>query len=272
MIGDSQRSKSGMTIKDLVNTKSKNTTGRKQDDVGSQLLVACVHRETGKLYWRCTGTGCGHFRAGNSQLSQILSHAMQCTHLSPDLKNLASARSTKNALGAKVTPQEFRMEPQADDNLPSSKKARLLLSTLKDVALAKGTVKFEDDINHKIVMLFCVSGLPLRVLDTPQWRQLISTATKFKYKPTSSTMVSRTFIPAEAALVRSHQIAFLQALVNLTITFDGGSTRKPSSVYTIHISTADRECFFMEGHDATDEKHTAVYIESLITLVCTNPD
>ena len=116
-------------------------------------------------------------------------------------------------------------------------------------------------------MLFCVSGLPLRILDTPQWKRLMETATKFKYKPTSSTMVSGTFIPAEAALVRSHQVAFLQLLVNLTITFDGGSTRKPSSVYTIHISTADRECFFMEGHDATDEKHTAAYIENLITSV-----
>ena len=126
-------------------------------------------------------------------------------------------------------------------------------------------------MNHKIVMLFCISGLPLRVLDTPQWKRLMETVTKFKYELTSSTMVSGTFIPAEVALVRSHQVAFLQMLVNLTITFDGGSTRKLSSVYTIHISTADRECFFMEGHDATDEKHTAAYIESLITSVRVDP-
>jgi len=267
-MGLTQNSKSGISFKDLVDAvKTKNATGRKQSDDISRLTIACVHRGSGKLYWRCRGSGCRHFRAGNCQLSRALSHAMQCTHLSPSLKSFASTRSTQNALGAKVTPKELQIESQEDDDSPSCKKTKLLRSTLKDTAIAKGTVKFDDDINHKIVMLFCVSGLPLRVLDTPQWKRLMETATKFKYKPTSSTMVSGTFIPAEAALVRSYQVTFLQTLVNLTVTFDGGSTRKPSSVYTIHISTADRECFFVEAYDATDEKHTASYIENLITSV-----
>jgi len=197
---------------------------------------------------------------------------MECTHLSSSLKNLASERSIDNALGAKVAPKELQTtESQGDNAGPSYKKAKLLQSTLKDAMVAKGSVKFEDEINYKILMLFCVSGLSLRILDTPQWKQLMETATKFKYKPTSSTMVSGTFTPAEAALIRSHQVVFLQTLVNLTVTFDGGSTRKPSSVYTIHISTADRECFFVEAHDATDEKHTATYIENLITSVRTKP-
>jgi hypothetical protein len=194
---------------------------------------------------------------------------MGCTHLSSSLKNLASERSIHNALGARVAPKELPTESQEDRNGPSYKKAKFLQSTLKDAVVANGLAKLDDAINLKIVMLFCVSGLPLRVLDTPQWKQLMETATKSKYKPTSSTMVSGTFIPAEAALVRRHQVEFLQMLVNLTVTFDGGSTRKPSSVYTIHISTADRECFFIEAHDATDEKHTAAYIENLITSVCT---
>ena len=195
---------------------------------------------------------------------------MVCVHLSPDLKQLASKQSTRGALGAKVAPKELEIESSEDEHTPSHKKPKLLRSTLKDTAIANGTIKFDDSINHKIVMLFCVSGIPLRVLDTPHWKELIETATKFRYKPTSSTTVSQTFIPAEAALVRKYQMAFLQTLSNLTVTFDGGSTRKPSSVYTIHITTADRECFFMEGHDATDEKHTAAYIEGLITLVRRN--
>lgn len=268
MIGNSHWTKTGVSFEDLVETgKAERTSGRKQNDIVSQLSVACTHQKTGKPYWRCLGPGCKHFRTGNHQLPRIISHAMECKYLSPDLKSLASEKSIQNALGTKVALKELQTTPPDEDGGPTCKKAKLLQSSLKDVLLPRGTIKFNDEINHRIVMLFCISGLPPRVLDTPQWEQLMETASRFKYNPTSSTMVSRTFIPAEAALVRSHQVAFLRTLANLTITFDGGSTRKPSSVYTIHISTADRECFFVEAHDATDEKHTAVYIENLITSV-----
>jgi hypothetical protein len=92
-------------------------------------------------------------------------------------------------------------------------------------------------------------------------------ATKSKYNPLSLTIFTEKLVPAEAALVRLYQIRFLDTCVNLTLTFDSGSTRKPSSVYTIHITTADRETFFMEGCDATDEWHTTEFIEGLVVKV-----
>ena len=80
-------------------------------------------------------------------------------------------------------------------------------------------------------------------------------------------MFTKKLVPAGAALVRSYQNAFLRTCTNLTLTFDGAGTRKPSSVCTIHITTANRETFFMEGYDATDERHTAEFIEGLVTGV-----
>ena len=71
----------------------------------------------------------------------------------------------------------------------------------------------------------------------------------------------------EATLVRRYQADFLRTCANLTLTFDGGSTRKPSSAYTIHITTTDRETFFVDRCDATDEHHTAEYIEGIVTRV-----
>lgn len=44
--------------------------------------------------------------------------------------------------------------------------------------------------------------------------------------------------------------------------FDRGATRKPSSVYTIRVTTPDRETFFLERHGATKEKHTTEWINN----------
>lgn len=146
--GLTRDSKSGISLEDLVDIdKTKKTTGRKPSGVTSQLSVACLHRGTGKLYWRCRGPGCGHFRAGNSQVARIANHTMECKHVSPAQKELASTWSTQNALGAKVAPKELRIEPQEDSSGSSCKKARLLQSTLRDATIAKGTVKFDEEIN-----------------------------------------------------------------------------------------------------------------------------
>jgi len=139
--------------------------------------------------------------------------------------------------------------------------------TLADIATTAGKTKYQDEVNLAIVELFAVSGIPASVLDPPQWKKFVDVATRSKCSPLSSTILTEKLIPAEAALVRKYQTDFLRTCLNLTLTFDGGSIRKPSSVYTIHITTAERETFFMDGCDATGKRHTAEYIEGLVTRV-----
>jgi hypothetical protein len=47
---------------------------------------------------------------------------------------------------------------------------------------------------------------------------------------------------------------------NLTLTFDGNTTRKPHSVYTVHATTPSRETYFLDAHEASDERHTTQWV------------
>lgn len=193
-------------------------------------------------------------------------HAIECPHLAADLKDLANDTAIKDAPGAKVNPK--RIQTDSEDQIPLHKKAKTIQNTLVDIAVTAGKARYKHTIDLRVVELFCVRAIPAKVLDTPEWKKFVDDATKSKYNSPSSTTFMEKLVPAEAALVRSYQIKFLNTCINLTLTFDGGATRKPSSVYTVHITTADRETFFMEGCDATDDRHTAEYIEDLVTKVC----
>ena len=251
----------------VVCDRLKNGKGPKRKEPIQRLSIAYRHPQTGKVFWKCISPACKHLRAGNRQLGRIIMHAMDCPHLPADLKDLANDTAIEeNASGAKVNPKQVRADPE--DHAPLHKKVKTIQNTLIDVAVTTGKVKYEHAINLRLVELFCVRAIPAKVLDTPEWKKFVEEATKSKYNPPSSTTFTEKLIPAEAALVRSYQIKFLDTCINLTLTFDGAATRKPSSVYTVHVTTADRETFFMEGCDATDERHTAEFIEGLVTKVC----
>jgi len=193
-------------------------------------------------------------------------HAMDCGYLSADLKDLANDMAIKeNAPGAKVSRKQVHAD--AENQGPLHKKAKTVQNTLIDVAVTAGKAKYQHAINLRVVELFCVRAIPAKVLDTPEWKKIVEEATKSKYDPPSSTAFTEKLVPAEATLVRSYQIKFLGACVNLTLTFDSGATWKPSLVYTVHVTTADRETFFVEGCDATDERHTAEFIKGLVIKV-----
>ena len=214
----------------------------------------------------CIAPGCKHFQAGNRQLSRILFHAMGCSHLSGELKDFANNVSVaENTLGVKVKPKIIQAD--VESQMAPYKKAKTVHKSLTDVVIPAGKIKFQDRVNLAIVELVAVSGIPATVLDSLQWKKFMEAATRSKCNSPSSMMLMEKLIPAEATLVRKYQSDFLRSCVNLTLTFDGGSTRKPSSVYTLHIATAERETFFMEGYDATDDHHTAEYIQGLATKV-----
>lgn len=240
-------------------------------DETKRLSVAYTHTETKKLYWGCIAPKCKHLRVGNRQLSRILSHAMGCSHLSPELKDFANDTAIhQHAPGLKVNPKKIQTDTE-NQGAPH-KKVRKIQGTLTDITVTTGKIKYQDEVDLAIVQLFATSGIPATILDSPHWKKFVEVATRSKCNPPSSTKLAAKLIPAEAALVRKYQTDFLRTCTNLTLTFDGGSTRKPSSVYTIHITTAERETFFMEGHDATNERHTAEYLGGLIIKASYEPE
>ena len=100
-------SKKGTSINDLIAINPlKKQTGQRVKLVNECLSIACGHARTSKPYWRCVAFGCKHFQARNHQQSRILLHAMDCLHLSPELKDFTNNTSvSRNTLGLRVNPK-----------------------------------------------------------------------------------------------------------------------------------------------------------------------
>lgn len=118
-----------------------------------------------------------------------------------------------------------------------------------------GRKKLKDQLDYDTMAFVCVSGLPLSAVDLPEWKKLWKDGNA-DYELASSTTLVDTFIPQEACRIESLTLKDLQTCKNLTMTFDGGTTRLPQSVYMIHIITPDHRVFLMEGNEASAESHT----------------
>ena len=116
-----------------------------------------------------------------------------------------------------------------------------------------------NQLDADIVKLFCVGGIPPSKADLPQWKTMWRHAAPM-YEPASASKLEEYLIPTEAAFVRTKQLEHLQTCNNLSMTFDGETTRLPESVYTVHVITPDRRVFLFEGNEASDESHTAEHI------------
>lgn len=84
----------------------------------------------------------------------------------------------------------------------------------------------------------------------------------------TSDIVQETLIVGEASHVRTEQYKIIRGQYNNTLTFDGGSTKKKCSVYTVHVTMADRAVYCVRGEDDTDHKHTGEYLATKLNEVC----
>ncbi|KAJ3793831.1 ribonuclease H-like domain-containing protein [Lentinula aff. detonsa] len=118
------------------------------------------------------------------------------------------------------------------------------------------------------MQLLCCDSIPLHVLDSPRWKNLIEylcrNGPNRSYTPVSSTHMATSVIPNEASLVRKLTLEQLKNERNLTVTFDGGSIRKPQSIYTTHVTTEDRITYFWDGDEASDKSHNSEYVNQVI--------
>jgi hypothetical protein len=234
-------------------------------------------------HWRCVATelGCTHVTTGPRQRQRVLNHAAtECSYLSADLKALANAQMggvSKSAELKKLKNKEKIAEDVemelANPAETATRLARLGPQTAAQISQGEkwrneGRAKrhLEYDVS---ILSFIVSGgmVPSRV-DSPEWKTIWLTVDPL-YKPASSSTIVETQLPREAGLVQTELLQFLQKDGNggFTLSFDGGTTRHVDSVYTVHITTADRRVFLWEGHSTSAESHTGQHLADEMTKV-----
>lgn len=145
---------------------------------------------------------------------------------------------------------------------PSQGHGTLNIATLRAEGAkikAQSHQKFQEEVDLLIVRLICVRGLVPNVIDSPEWKELMQKLNGI-YRPTSSNVFCDKYIPSEASFVRKSQIEILKKEENLTLTFDGTTSRRQESFYTAHATTPARETYFLDGHEGTGEHHDTAWI------------
>lgn len=214
--------------------------------------------------FRCAGTNTGCttvWKSKNRVKRRILVHAATCEHLPRKLKERLDGGLAMDAPSAKsaVLNSATATSPKARHLSPgitvTAKSQPSVAPLAKKARLEALTAQLHADV----VQLFCVGGLPPSKVDLPEWKSMWLHAVP-SYVPVSASKLEEYQIPAEAALVRTKQLKHLRTCINLSITFDGQTTRLPESVYMIHVITPDCRVYFFEGNEASEVSHTADHL------------
>jgi hypothetical protein len=259
---------------------AKGPGGAKGDPLVKRLTVLCRRRdEPDKKITRCIGAenGCTHTAAMPRNKIRIFNHAADCEHLPKGLREEINASMAKDAPSVKLA----NIQSQLNDIPPPAKRLRLdeymstssqslspsstlrpTTSTQRSVAPAARKAKqaeIKAQLDFDTVKLFCVGGIPINKVNLPEWKALLQHANPL-YEPMSASTLEDSLIPREASRVRTLALEYLRTCENLSITFDGNTTRMPQSIYTIHVTTADRRVFLFEGNEASEDSHTADHL------------
>jgi hypothetical protein len=125
-----------------------------------------------------------------------------------------------------------------------------------------------EKVNHALLKLICDRMLAPSIVNSTKWHEFVHTLDE-NITTASGSTISDKFVTTEAAYIRSQSIKVLSELSQLTLTFDGGTTRGGESVYTVHVTDpATREAYLIEGNEATGVSHTGEHIETVLDKVC----
>jgi hypothetical protein len=201
---------------------------------------------------------------------------VSCRYLSSNLKELAKDYAAQSSLDATLNLSTTPARADISTGSESVKPTNPILTAVPAATVTEksftldftnaGRKQLQAKLDHCIMKLICVAGLVPRILDSSEWKEFMATANP-KYHPTPSDKFEEEIIPNEAAFVQKQVMEILQKEENLTLTFDGNSTRKPQSVYTVHVTTKDRDSYFVDGYEGSDEHHTAVWVKDKVLKV-----
>jgi len=114
-------------------------------------------------------------------------------------------------------------------------------------------------VNQVVLNLICGMGIAPMIVDSMEWKHVINIldSTISMY---SSSSFAHTYIPAEALCVTKEAIKKLSKIKNLTISYDGGTTKAVESIYTIHVITPSHRSYLIEGSEKLGISHTGPQI------------
>ncbi|TFK57954.1 hypothetical protein BDN72DRAFT_966451, partial [Pluteus cervinus] len=212
-------------------------------------------------------------------------HACKCRRLPEHKQQLARTQTQKLAPSVKLKEAEKKygpfapVQPPTDPNghppsespeansepiEPPAKKAKTgMVSNLFETAKGRARVVKHRALDLAIIKLICAAGLPMSIVGRLEWLEFLMIADS-TYHPASREKLEYEQIVGEAEEVCHKQVEALRKEENLTISFDGSTTRGKHSIWTIHVSTEDRRVYFVEACEATKDHHTATWIHDLV--------
>ncbi len=233
---------------------------------------------------RCIGSvRCHSSWAWPRSQQRVFKHAAGCPWVPVELRAAVEERlALKASKSAPVIPTvRSRDDPEADDSSPDDTTA---VSPSSDACAAKRTrtdasqpsleqaarqhgrklLKQRADLELTHVLVDC--GIPSRVVDHPRFLRFCSTLNSAYVAP-SSTTVRDKLVPNEAARIHVELTKQLTQIRNLTLSFDGGKTRRPRGVYTVTVTTPARQGFLYDLQDTSKVSHTAEYLLEVMEVV-----
>ncbi|KAF8600686.1 hypothetical protein BDV93DRAFT_608572 [Ceratobasidium sp. AG-I] len=238
--------------------------GRKTLPILDKLTILCeVISDPSKKRWRCSGLGCPHSYADPRTLGRVQTHAMECQFLDRDLVEEASAGAANHSLGAQLEVMSLAAGSGGKQGDKQDGKLSIQPSVhahFHDEGLKQRSTQY----NHDALVAVCALSLPPSILDSIYWTRMIRNIDK-KIERSCGSHISGVLIPAEAARAREKSIEVLKQHRHLTLSFDGATTRRNQSIYTIHATTPDtRQAHLLAGNEATGKSHTGKHIEAVL--------
>ncbi|QRW06033.1 hypothetical protein RhiLY_05032 [Ceratobasidium sp. AG-Ba] len=220
-------------------------SGRSRDELLDRLAAPC-HSITDPSHHRvrCRGIGCGWSWAEPRIGARVLRHVYRCGGLDGDLRTEVKQRSASLSLASKLKAAEYDGETEVLPVINAQQR--------------------EDTINHALLKFLCDRMIAPSAVDCSRWREFIEAIDPSVHTASAST-IADSFVTTEAAYIHEASVRELSQHDHLTLSYDGGTTRKHESVYTVHITNpATREAHIMEGNEASGVSHTAEHICSVI--------
>ncbi|OJA15131.1 hypothetical protein AZE42_12680, partial [Rhizopogon vesiculosus] len=239
-----------------------------------------------KQILRCIASkGCNTTWAMPRNKERILDHLSKCGWIDSALRKGACCELGKNAIGPpahiSLVDEDSESLSHVDSADKDDKKSKPGLRTAikksnpqggklpVNTYVGEGRKLLKENGDYAVMKFVVCCGVPPTVVDSAEWKELMAILNPNYRSPSSSTLTSRLIID-EAAKISMAIEEYLGVSRHLTITYDGGKTRRPKSFYSIHVTTADRRCFCMTLDDGSCLSHSANYIVEALDRVVQN--
>ncbi|KAG8919409.1 hypothetical protein FRC02_001685, partial [Tulasnella sp. 418] len=273
----------------------KSNAGRKRNELVDELVLNGQDASDPKRV-HCVGH-CGKSFA-TRDCQRILSHASTCERVHFDLRYRASSQLAMHApteiynrLEAKQASQSLSSTPTTSispfdsisqggndsgvgslETKGSGRRAgsssNIIMNKFLNDAKDKGGTLKTAGIAKTLVPFMVCQGLPASFLSNP-YSQLFFKTLAPHWKVPSSTQWEASILPAEASRVYIEITKRLLESENHTLSFDGWTSRRSESIYTLTITEANRRSHFWKFHSDSSASHTGPYLANILSNAIT---